>query len=103
MADDGTQSWYDTAEGYMYAIGGTAREAVTEVYSDATAAAGAGITTISDVLKAPGKALISVGSGFEKAGAGIGKGAEEAGEKFGYVVPVAVLLAGTGLYLATKK
>lgn len=75
MADGESCGWDPVC--YMAAIGGGAKDAVDEVYTDASEAAGYVTTTIGDILKAPGQALKKIGEGVEKVGEGVGKGAAE--------------------------
>ena len=104
MLDDGSQSWYDTAQGYISAVGNSASEVVSEVYEDASDAGGYTLGALNEIFTAPGKALQSFGRGAEAAGTGFGKGVESAGSGLGISTPLIVAgLAGFALYFGLKK
>ena len=98
------QSYYEGAQGYISAIGGQAKEAVEEVYSDATDAGGFIIETFKEVVTAPGKALTKVGEGIGKGaeamGKGVGEGAEETPKA---LITIGLLAAAVGAVYFLKR
>ena len=95
--------YYNEAKDWTQSIGGQAKDAVEEVYSDASEAGGFVLDTIGQVVTAPGKMLQSIGKGVEKAGGGLGDGAKKAGEGAGAAAIALVAGAVLVAYLVSKK